>query len=61
MDAIVDLTETGSSLYRDGLRILDTLLTSQTQPASGGKVRYPSLGPTLIAPPVTPGSTQGAR
>jgi len=28
VDAIVDLTETGSSLRRNGLRILDTLLTS---------------------------------
>lgn len=30
-DAIVDLTETGSSLRRNGLRILDTLLTSYTE------------------------------
>ncbi len=30
VDAIVDLTETGSSLRRNGLRILDTLLTSYT-------------------------------
>jgi hypothetical protein len=59
MDAIADLTETGSSLHRDGLRILDTVLTSHTEPTSGGKVRYPSLGPTLIAPPATPSSTQG--
>ncbi len=31
VDAIVDLTETGSSLRKNGLRILDTLLTSYTQ------------------------------
>jgi ATP phosphoribosyltransferase len=31
VDAIVDLTETGSSLKRNGLRILDTLLTSYTE------------------------------
>jgi ATP phosphoribosyltransferase len=31
VDAIVDLTETGASLQRNGLRILDTLLTSYTE------------------------------
>ena len=31
VDAIVDLTETGASLLRNGLRILDTLLTSYTE------------------------------
>jgi len=31
VDAIVDVTETGSSLRRNGLRILDTLLTSYTE------------------------------
>ncbi len=31
VDAIVDLTETGSSLRKAGLKILDTLLTSRTQ------------------------------
>jgi ATP phosphoribosyltransferase len=31
VDAIVDLTETGASLVRNGLRILDTLLTSYTE------------------------------
>ena len=31
VDAIVNLTETGSSLRRNGLRILDTLLTSYTE------------------------------
>ncbi|HEY1319573.1 MAG TPA: ATP phosphoribosyltransferase [Streptosporangiaceae bacterium] len=31
VDAIVDLTETGSSLRRNGLRVLDTLLTSYTE------------------------------
>jgi ATP phosphoribosyltransferase len=31
VDAIVDLTETGSSLRRNGLRILGTLLTSYTE------------------------------
>ena len=31
VDAIVDLTETGSSLHRNGLRILDTVLTSYTE------------------------------
>lgn len=31
VDAIVDLTETGSSLRKAGLRILDTLLTSRTE------------------------------
>jgi len=31
VDAIVDLTETGSSLRRNGLRILDTLLTGYTE------------------------------
>ena len=31
VDAIVDLTETGSSLRKNGLRILATLLTSSTE------------------------------
>ena len=31
VDAIVDLTETGSSLRRNGLKILDTLLISYTE------------------------------
>jgi ATP phosphoribosyltransferase len=31
VDAIVDITETGSSIGRNGLRILDTLLTSYTE------------------------------
>jgi ATP phosphoribosyltransferase len=31
VDAIVDLTETGSSLRRAGLKVLDTLLTSRTE------------------------------
>jgi ATP phosphoribosyltransferase len=31
VDAIVDLTETGSSLRKNGLRILDTLLVSYTE------------------------------
>jgi ATP phosphoribosyltransferase len=31
VDAIVDLTETGSSLHENGLRILTTLLTSYTE------------------------------
>jgi ATP phosphoribosyltransferase len=31
VDAIVDLTETGSSLRKNGLRILDTLFTSYTE------------------------------
>ncbi|HEV2452162.1 MAG TPA: ATP phosphoribosyltransferase [Streptosporangiaceae bacterium] len=31
VDAIVDLTETGSSLRRNGLRVLDTVLTSYTE------------------------------
>ena len=31
VDAIVDLTETGSSLRKNGLKILDTLLTSYTE------------------------------
>src|SRR5215468_8020662 len=31
VDAIVDLTETGSSLHKNGLRILETLLTSYTE------------------------------
>jgi ATP phosphoribosyltransferase len=31
VDAIVDLTETGASLHRNGLRILDTLLISYTE------------------------------
>jgi ATP phosphoribosyltransferase len=31
VDAIVDLTETGASLRKNGLRILDTLLTSYTE------------------------------
>jgi ATP phosphoribosyltransferase len=31
VDAIVDLTDTGSSLRKNGLRILDTLLTSYTE------------------------------
>lgn len=35
VDAIVDLTETGSSLRKNGLRILDTLLTSYTELVAG--------------------------
>jgi ATP phosphoribosyltransferase len=31
VDAIVDLTETGSSLRRNGLRVLDTVITSYTE------------------------------
>lgn len=31
VDALVDLTETGSTLRRNGLRIVDTLLTSTTR------------------------------
>ena len=31
VDAVVDLTETGSSLRKNGLRILDTLLTSYSE------------------------------
>lgn len=31
VDAIVDITETGSSLRKNGLRILETLLTSHTE------------------------------
>jgi ATP phosphoribosyltransferase len=31
VDAIVDLTETGSSLRKAGLKIIDTLLTSRTE------------------------------
>src|SRR4029453_6653377 len=31
VDAVVDLTETGSSLRKNGLRVLDTLLTSYTE------------------------------
>jgi ATP phosphoribosyltransferase len=31
VDAIVDLTETGSSLRRAGLKVIETLLTSRTQ------------------------------
>jgi ATP phosphoribosyltransferase len=31
VDAIVDLTETGSSLRRNGLRLLDTVVTSYTE------------------------------
>ena len=31
VDAIVDLTETGSSLRKNGLRILETILTSYTE------------------------------
>jgi ATP phosphoribosyltransferase len=31
VDAIVDLTETGSSLRKNGLRVLETLLTSYTE------------------------------
>jgi ATP phosphoribosyltransferase len=36
VDAIVDLTETGSSLRKNGLRILDTLLTSYTELIASG-------------------------
>jgi len=36
VDAIVDLTETGSSLRKNGLRILDTLLTSYTELITNG-------------------------
>ena len=43
VDAIVDLTETGSSLRKNGLRILETLLTSYTEldrlPASAARTR----------------------
>ena len=31
VDAIVDLTETGSSLHRNGLRVLETVVTSYTE------------------------------
>ena len=31
MDALVDLTETGSTLRRNGLKIIDTILTSTTR------------------------------
>src|SRR6185312_12534765 len=31
VDAIVDLTETGTSLKKHGLKIIDTLLTSRTE------------------------------
>ena len=31
MDALVDLTETGSTLRRNGLKIVDTILTSTTR------------------------------
>jgi ATP phosphoribosyltransferase len=36
VDAIVDLTETGSSLRKNGLRILDTLLISYTELIASG-------------------------
>jgi ATP phosphoribosyltransferase len=36
VDAIVDLTETGSSLRKNGLRILDTLLSSYTELIASG-------------------------
>jgi ATP phosphoribosyltransferase len=36
VDAIVDLTETGSSLRKNGLRILETLLTSYTELIASG-------------------------
>ena len=36
VDAIVDLTETGSSLRKNGLRVLDTLLTSYTELIAAG-------------------------
>ena len=40
VDAIVDLTETGSSLRKNGLRILETLLTSYTElVACAGRLR----------------------
>ncbi|HWG00639.1 MAG TPA: ATP phosphoribosyltransferase [Trebonia sp.] len=37
VDAIVDLTETGSSLRKNGLRILETLLTSYTELVACGE------------------------
>src|SRR5437764_4087566 len=37
VDAIVDLTETGSSLRKNGLRILETLLTSYTELIAAGQ------------------------
>jgi ATP phosphoribosyltransferase len=37
VDAIVDLTETGSSLRKNGLRILETLLTSYTELIASGQ------------------------
>jgi ATP phosphoribosyltransferase len=48
VDAIVDLTETGSSLRKNGLRILDTLLTSYTElvanrPAFGEEARRAAM------------------
>jgi ATP phosphoribosyltransferase len=36
VDAIVDLTETGSSLRKNGLRVLETLLTSYTELIASG-------------------------
>ena len=37
VDAIVDLTETGSSLRRNGLRVLDTVVTSYTELAANAE------------------------
>ena len=37
MDALVDLTETGETLRRNGLRIVETLLTSTTRSLATGK------------------------
>ena len=45
VDAIVDLTETGSSLRKNGLRILETLLTSYTELVACGGLRRPTSGP----------------
>ncbi len=45
VDAIVDVTETGSTLRANGLRIIHNLLTTNTQfIANRGRLRTPSKG-----------------
>jgi ATP phosphoribosyltransferase len=52
VDAIVDLTETGSSLRKNGLRVLETLLTSYTELIASGPAVTEML-PSLSSPTIT--------
>ncbi len=65
VDAIVDLTETGSSLRKNGLRILETILTSYTEfVACARRLRRPGQAgrhgghhPAAAAAPSGPAAT----